>query len=379
MARTKTGLTVLLEGHLGEYRGRRLGLLANQASVGPSYEPALSLLDRALPGAVRCLFGPQHGLRGEKQDNMVASPHALTPDGRPAHSLYSGELEPSPGMLEGLDEILCDLQDAGTRVYTFAHTLSLLMGAAAKAGVGVVVLDRPNPIGGEDVEGNLLDPDCESFVGLHPIPMRHGLTMGELARLMASRLKDPPRLTVIPMQGWERRLHFGDCGLPWVPPSPNLPAPGTALVYPGTVIFEGTNVSEGRGTTLPFHQVGAPYVDPSQLKGDLDSLGLPDVIFREAAFEPCFHKWAGETCQGVAIHPTGRGFRPYLTGLAILGSILRRHPGDFALKDPPYEYEYHRRPIDLILGRKGLFEALAAGGDPRELAKGFLIYPPGGP
>jgi uncharacterized protein YbbC (DUF1343 family) len=371
LGRTLSGLEVFLGEHASSHEGESLGLLMNQASVGPGYEDALSLLDARLPGAVSCLFGPQHGFRGESQDNMVESPHSRTADGREIHSLYSGDLEPSERMLEGLDWVVCDLQDAGTRVYTFAHTLSLLLGKCAGAGVGVIVLDRPNPIGGDLVEGNLLDPDCGSFVGLHPIPMRHGLTMGELARLMNGRLKEPARLEVVPMRGWRRSYAFRDTGLPWVPPSPNLPTPETALVYPGTVIFEGTNLSEGRGTTQPFQLVGAPYVDPKALKSDLDRLGLPAVAFREAAFQPCFNKWAGLGCRGVAIHPTGKAFRPYLTALAILSSILRRHPSDFALKEPPYEYEYERRPIDLILGRKGIFDALADGACPKELCEGF--------
>jgi uncharacterized protein YbbC (DUF1343 family) len=274
-------------------------------------------------------------------------------------------------MLRGLDEVLVDLQDVGCRVYTFAHTLSLLMERAAELGTGVTILDRPNPIGGAEREGNLLDPDCASFVGLHPIPMRHGLTLGELSLFIASRLKKPLSLSIIPLRGWSRSDYFGDTGLPWVAPSPNMPSPQTAHIYPGTVLFEGTNVSEGRGTTLPFHLIGAPFIDSGRLKREMDGFQLPGVRFREARFQPCFHKWAGEVCGGVEVRPLDKSFKPLLTGLSLLEAILRLWPEEFGLKEPPYEYEFERRPIDLILGRKSVFDALLAGGSAAGLYRGF--------
>jgi uncharacterized protein YbbC (DUF1343 family) len=371
MARTMTGLQVFLEENAGDCRGKSLGLLANQASVGPCRTHASRLLEERLPGRLKALFSPQHGIYGEKQDNMIASESFVREDGLPVHSLYGDTRQPDGAMLDGLDAVLCDLTDVGARVYTFAHTLSLFMEKASERGLEVVVLDRPNPIGGVEVEGNLLDDDCRSFVGLHPIPMRHGLTMGELALYINSRLRRPARLTVSPMRGWERASHFQDTGLPWVMPSPNMPSPLTAEIYPGSVLFEGTMLSEGRGTTLPFHLVGAPFINPGALKKDLDSLGLPDVSFREASFQPCFHKWCGQVCGGVEIHPLGRGFKPYLTALSILEVVLRRWPDDFQLKDPPYEYEHERRPIDLITGRRSVFDSLKGGASARELAEGF--------
>ncbi|MDR2367174.1 MAG: DUF1343 domain-containing protein [Deltaproteobacteria bacterium] len=366
-----TGLSVFLALHAGEYRNKAIGLLANQASVGPGYRHALELLDEKMPGAIKKVFSPQHGFAGEKQDNMIESGHSRLPDGRPVHSLYADKRKPDPQSLSGLDVFMVDLQDVGTRVYTFAHTVNLALEACAEAGLEVLVLDRPNPIGGLGIEGNLLDPDCRSFVGLQPVPMRHSLTMAELAIFANSRLPKPARLTVIPMAGWDRGMYFPQTGLNWVMPSPNLPDPATAWLYPGAVVWEGTNVSEGRGTTRPFHLFGAPYVDSATLAADLKALNLPDLAFRQASFQPTFNKWAERTCHGLELYPLGPAFKPYLTALSILQIILRRWPGDFKLKDPPYEYEFETRPIDLILGRLGLFDALASGIPAKDLCDSF--------
>ena len=343
------------------YTRARLGLLANQAAVGPGYEQALTIIDRARPGAVVSLFGPQHGWVGEKQDNMVESAHGRDRLGRPIHSLYGDTRRPTPEMLRDLDALVVDLIDVGTRVYTFAHTLSHCLEEAGKIGLEVIVLDRPNPIGGREVEGNILQPDCLSFVGLHPIPMRHGLTLGELARFINDRLPAPAPLTVFKAQNWRRDQYFPATGLPWVYPSPNLPSPDCAWVYPGQVLWEGTNVSEGRGTTRPFNLVGAPFIDAEALLARLRPLDPPGVIFRPAHFQPTFHKWAGEVCQGLELFPVDPGFRPYLTSLMILEAILDLWPEHFRLKEPPYEYEFVRRPLDLILGDRTIFDRLAGG------------------
>ncbi|MDR2406395.1 MAG: DUF1343 domain-containing protein [Deltaproteobacteria bacterium] len=371
MPKVIPGLCVFQEEGYAKYKHRRLGLLCNQASINPDYTHAVDVIDKTLPGALVAIFGPQHGLFGEKQDNMVPSPHFLDPNGRPVFSLYGDVRVPLDYMLEGLDAVLVDLPDVGCRVYTFAHTLRLLMESASQRGIEIVILDRPNPIGGLEREGNLLDEDCVSFVGLTPIPMRHGLSLGELALFMNHDLRDPVKLTIIPAKNWSRGDYFQDSNLPWVMPSPNLPTPECAHIYPGTVIFEGTNLSEGRGTTRPFHLVGAPFIDSKALKKALDQLNLPDVIFREVSFQPCFHKWCGMPCPGVEIHPTGRGFKPYLTALSILQIVLRHHREDFALKEPPYEYDYERRPIDLILGRNSIFDSLSNGVSAMDLALSF--------
>jgi uncharacterized protein YbbC (DUF1343 family) len=245
--------------------------------------------------------------------------------GSPVYSLYGEHRKPAPDMLAGLDVLVCDLMDVGTRVYTFIWTLCLCLEACAEVGVPMVVLDRPNPIGGELVEGNVLDPCVRSFVGLHPIPMRHGLTPGEVALFVNDTAGIGCDLHVVPMRGWRRTMLFSDTGLPWVLPSPNMPTQDTALVYPGTVAFEGANVSEGRG--------------------------LPGVFLRPAWFEPVFHKGAHEICGGVQIHVTDeQAFKPYLTGLALLQDCRNQSPADFAWKQPPYEYEFEKLPIDLIIG-----------------------------
>ena len=361
MTSLKTGLENFLVGEGAAYAKASLGYLGNQASVGPNYVHGLKLLDQSFPGAVKKLFGPQHGWAGEKQDNMVESDHAFDAHGRPIYSLYGETRRPTPEMLQDLDAVLIDLVDVGTRVYTFAHTLSHFMEEAAKNGPEIIILDRPNPIGGAEVEGNLLAGDCLSFVGLHPVPMRHGLTLGELALLINSRLPQAADLKVVRISGWSRDMYFPQTGLPWVYPSPNLPSPDCAWVYPGQVLWEGTNISEARGTTRPFNLVGAPFIEAEALLDRLRALDLPGVIFRPAHFQPTFHKWAGEMCRGLELFPQNRTFKPYLTSLAILQIILELWPDKFELKKPPYEYELQRRPLDLILGRNDLFGRLAEG------------------
>jgi uncharacterized protein YbbC (DUF1343 family) len=366
-----TGLDILASEKASEYKGRKLGLLANQASVDRNYRHALSLLDAALPGGVVACLSPQHGFYGEKQDNMVESPHSFTSDGRPVYSLYGATRQPTTLMIEDLSALLVDLVDVGTRVYTFAQTLSLTMETCAKAGVEVVVLDRPNPIGGLQTEGCLLTPECASFVGLHPVPMRHGLTLGELAMLFAERLPSPPLLTVIACRGWSREMYHPETGLPWVLPSPNMPSAATAWLYPGQVIFEATNLTEGRGTTKPFHLVGAPFIDPAALSAYLDKLALPGVIFRPCWFEPSFNKWSGFICGGAELHPVDKSFLPLLTSMSILEATLRLYPDRFRLKEPPNEYEYERRPIDLIFGRTDVYDRLLEGASAREVWESF--------
>ena len=349
------------------YKKARLGLLAGPASLGPGYGHALELLDSALPGAVVALFGPQHGWVGEKQDNMVESPHGRDRRGRPVHSLYGETRRPTPAMLAGLDALLVDLTDIGARVYTFAHTLSHCLEEAGE--LEVIVLDRPNPLGGLDMEGHILAGDCRSFVGLHPVPMRHGLTLGELALFINRRLPRQAPLTVIPCENWRRSQYFPETGLPWIMPSPNIPTFESAWVYPGQVIWEGLNISEGRGTTRPFNFLGAPFIDPRAVADRLGKLDLPGLAYRPVSFQPTFNKWAGELCQGLELFPLDKSFQPYLTGLSLLQVLLELYPDRLKLKEPPYEYEYERRPLDLILGRTGLYERLAAGTKAAELAR----------
>lgn len=343
--------------------GKRLALLCNQASTDRALHHSRDRLIAAFPGRLTCLFTPQHGFFAEKQDNMIESDHMVdSVSGLPIFSLYGEVRRPTAAMYEHFDILLVDIVDVGTRVYTFLYTLAYCLEEAARHGKKVVVLDRPNPVGGHLVEGNLLRDDCRSFVGLYPLPMRHGLTFGELALLINREYGINADLEVVAMQGWQRRMLFADTGLPWVFPSPNMPTPLTALVYPGQVIWEGTNVSEGRGTTLPFELFGAPFLKPREVLDFLEATPMPGCLLRPLMFEPTSNKWAGRTCRGFQLHVTdAAAFKPYRTALALLQACMRLYPGEFALKQPPYEYEFEHCPLDLILGDSTLRHALAAG------------------
>ncbi|MFZ5452701.1 MAG: exo-beta-N-acetylmuramidase NamZ family protein [Thermodesulfobacteriota bacterium] len=391
MNRVISGLEVFVHDPPAWVKGARLGLLSHPASVDADLVSARELLASRFPGQLRVLFSPQHGLLGEKQDNMISSPDFLDAALQlPVISLYGPRMAPPPDSLEKIDAVLVDLQDVGARVYTFAATVAKVMEAAAAAGVKVAVLDRPNPIGGAQVEGNMLKPGWASFVGPYPLPMRHGLTLGELARYYNVTQKLGCDLEVIPAKGWRRRDYFEATGLPWVLPSPNLPTLDSAVVYPGQVLLEGTNLSEGRGATRPFELFGAPFLDPARIKVRLEKIPLPGVILREVSFEPTFHKWAGELCRGFQLHVTDRlAYKPYFTTLALLGVIRELYPDDFAWRQPPYEYETERRPIDLLTGDAAIREGLEQGTPVRELEAAwqeelarfrearqeFLLYP----
>jgi uncharacterized protein YbbC (DUF1343 family) len=358
-----SGLEVFLQDPPAWAARASLGLLCHPASVDSAYRAAPELVAQRFPGRLRVLFSPQHGFQGEKQDNMVSSPDLLDPLlGIPVVSLYGPRLDPPREALEKLDVLLVDLQDVGTRVYTYGATLARVMAAAGRIGVQVVVLDRPNPIGGLEIEGNLLRPELASLVGPYPLPMRHGLTLGELARYYNLSQKLGCDLAVIPARGWQRRQYFDDTHLPWVMPSPNLPTLEGALVYPGQVLLEGTNLSEGRGTTRPFELCGAPFLEPRRLIDELGDTPLPGVTLREVAFEPTFHKWAGKVCRGLQLHVTDRrAFKPYFTTLALLAAIRRLYPENFAWRQPPYEYETERLPIDLLTGDAAIRQGIDTG------------------
>ncbi len=354
-------------------RGSRVGLLCNAASVDAGLRPAARLVAGAGGVGLAALFGPQHGVRADVQDDMVETPHAVDPVlGVPVWSLYADRREPADEMLRGLDALLVDLWDVGCRVYTFVWTLRLAMEACGRAGVRVVVLDRPNPLGGV-VEGNPLRPGWTSFVGLEPVPMRHGLTVGELARWFVGARGVACDLEVVPLDGWRRTRLWPELGRPWVLPSPNMPTFDTALVYPGTVLLEGTTASEGRGTTRPFELVGAPWVDADDLARRLGRFGLPGAAFRPVGFEPTFQKWAGTACGGVQVHVTDpAAFRPYRTGLAVLRALWDQgRDRGFGWRPPPYEYETERLPIHLLLGDDRLRAGIEAGADPEDLEAGW--------
>ncbi|MBN2124466.1 MAG: DUF1343 domain-containing protein [Deltaproteobacteria bacterium] len=359
------GLDVFREGHWRKIRGARLGLLCNQASLDSGLHPAWEIISRLLPGRLKALFGPQHGYGGKEQDNMVETGHDR--DGNldiPVFSLYCERREPSPEMLDLIDVLIIDLQDVGTRVYTYASTMLHCLRAAKRSGKRVLILDRPNPLGGEAVEGNLLRPELASFVGPYRLPMRHGLTMAEMARLFDQAFRLGCDMDIVPMKGWRRWMLWRDTALRWLMPSPNMPVPETAMVYPGQVIWEGTNVSEGRGTCRPFEIFGAPFLDTRAIKGTLISEAHRGCVLQEISFRPTFNKWQGLPCRGFMLHVTDPGaYSPLFTSLALLKAIRDTHARDFAWQDPPYEYEFEKMPIDLILGDSSLREKIEGNGD----------------
>jgi uncharacterized protein YbbC (DUF1343 family) len=345
--------------HLAElwptkFRGARIGALLHPASVSARLEHASRILERHNGDlfGLAAFFGPQHGFLGQTQDNMMEWESYQHPRLHiPVYSLYGEHREPTRETLEDLDVLLIDLQDVGTRYYTFIWTMYLCMRACEKAGIALVVLDRPNPINGVTTEGPLLDPNYKSFVGLHSIPVRHGKTTGELAQQFRVEAFSECRLSILPMKNWERAMWFDQTGLPWVMPSPNMPTLDTATVYPGMCLLEGTNISEGRGTTRPFEIFGAPFIDTELLCRELNDLNLPGVFFRENYFKPAFQKFAGQLCGGSQLHVTDRNvFRPFQTGVEIIRCIRKLYPDSFAWKQPPYEYEREKLPIQILLG-----------------------------
>lgn len=352
MATVQTGLECFLKSPPKWVTTARLGLLCNPASVDRKFNHARLRIQQRLADQLKALYSPQHGFFAEKQDNMVESADGVDPVlNLPVYSLYGKTRKPTRSMLDLIDVLLVDLQDVGTRVYTFIYTLSYCLEAAKTVNKKVVVLDRPNPINGQTVEGNCLNPDYRSFVGRYALPMRHGLTIGELAKLFNEHFKIGCDLEIIPMKGWRRSMFFNQTGLPWVAPSPNLPTPVSTMVYPGQVLWEGTNVSEGRGTTLPFELFGAPYLNPEKLVGSIGAASIPGIVLRPVVFEPTANKWQMQPCRGFQIHITDpTQYRPYETSLRLLQAIILHHKNSFEWKQPPYEYETRRLPIDLIIG-----------------------------
>jgi uncharacterized protein YbbC (DUF1343 family) len=345
--------------HLSEFwpknlRGARVGALLHPASVSSTLEHASRILERHNNDIFRlaAFFGPQHGFLGQTQDNMVEWKSYQHPRLHvPVYSLYGEHREPTPEMLEDIDVLLIDLQDVGARYYTFIWTMYVCMRACEQHGLAVIVVDRPNPINGVMTEGPVLNADYKSFVGMHPIPVRHGRTIGELAQQFRDEAFPKCGLSVLPMKNWNREMWLDQTGLPWVMPSPNMPTLATATIYPGLCLLEGTNISEGRGTTRPFEIFGAPFIDAEKLCGELNALKLPGVFFRENYFQPTFQKFAGELCGGAQIHVLDRNeFRPFLSGVEIIRRIRKTYPEQFQWKQSPYEYEWKRLPIEILIG-----------------------------
>jgi uncharacterized protein YbbC (DUF1343 family) len=360
---TRLGIDGLLERDRGLIAGRRVGVVCNPASVDASFRHTADRLARDADVRLAAIFGPQHGFRSDLQDNMIETPH--TDDARrrvPIFSLYSETREPTADMLDGLDALVVDLQDVGTRVYTYVYTMANCMRAAARHGIRVIVCDRPNPVGGDAVEGATLRPEYASFVGQFPIPLRHGMTIGELARLFNDAFRINAALDVVPLEGWQRSMYYDETGLPWIIPSPNLPTLDSTTVYPGAVLFEGTQLSEGRGTTRPFELIGAPWIDGEQLADAMNARGIPGAHFRPVFFEPTFQKHARQTCGGCQVHVLDRqAFPAVRASVELIDEFRRQDPGRFAWREPPYEYELEKPPIDILYGSDRLRKAVDAG------------------
>lgn len=331
------GIDILLAEQSEVLTGKHIGLVTNAAAVDAQYRSTIDRLTSAPGVRLVALFGPEHGARGDAQAGAEVADARDVATGLPVYSLYGQAREPTPAMLSGIDLIIVDLPDVGARTFTYAATVAGVLRAAKRENIAVMVLDRPNPIGGVLVEGPMLDPAFTSFVGPFPMPMRHGMTMGELARLFNAELGINADLTVMAMRGW-RRDGAGEVA-PWVSPSPNMPTPDTALVYPGMVLVEGTNLSEGRGTTHPFEVVGAPYIDPAALAAAMNALALPGVRFRPIWFTPSASKYAGQQIGGVQVHVTDRAaYCPVRTAVVLLQAVARLYPADFRIEGGSHSF-----------------------------------------
>jgi uncharacterized protein YbbC (DUF1343 family) len=372
--RVRTGLERLLGDEIDRIAGKRVGLIANPTSVDRELRHAVDLLHERDDVKLTVLFGPEHGLRAAAQDLIEVGDSRDPKTGLPVRSLYGPTRVPTEEMLEDLDGLLFDVQDIGSRYYTYIWTMAHALEACARDDKELVVLDRPNPINGVDVEGNLIEGSHTSFVGLYPLPNRHGMTAGEIARLVNDEYGVGARLTVIAMQGWKREQWFDETGLPWILPSPNMPTLDTATVYPGACLIEGTNLSEGRGTTRPFEILGAPWIDGDRLARELEKEELPGVRFRPLGFEPTFQKFAGKTCGGIQQHVVDReSYRPLRTGYAILLIARRLWPDEFEWREPPYEYESVRPAIDILAGNSSIREMIERDASLQEIENSWLV------
>jgi len=362
--RVRLGIERILDDRLDAVRGQKIGLVCNQASVLPDdFTHAADVFAARDEFKLTTLFGPQHGIRGDVQYNMIETPHIEDErTGIMVYSLYSEVREPTEEMLRDVETIVVDLQDVGCRIYTFIYTMANCMRAAAKFGKKVVVCDRPNPINGNAVEGNITEHEFKSFVGQFELPTRHGMTIGELARMFNEHFGIGCDLEVIEMDGWKREMWGDETGLPWILPSPNIPTVDTCVVFPATVHIEGTELSEGRGTTLPFHLNGAPFIDPHAWADELDKFDFAGVAFRPAYFRPTFCEFAGETCGGVQIHVTDRDlFTPVIVGIAMVKTIYDMYPQKFQWRQNAYEYEFDKNPFDVVCGTDKIRKHIEAG------------------
>jgi uncharacterized protein YbbC (DUF1343 family) len=369
----QTGLDRLLRNHSKLVKGKRLGLLAHPASVDKNLHHALEILRNNASCQLLALFGPEHGFGGQAQD--MESVNATQHESLPIYSLYGSDIEslrPTRESLKNIDVLICDLQDIGSRYYTFIYTMAFCMEVASQTNTKVVVLDRPNPINGQQVEGNLVDNNFGSFVGYYPLANRHGMTIGELAEMFRGEWGLSCELSVVPMKGWHRRRYMDELNVPWVMPSPNMPTVDTALVYPGMCLLEGTEISEGRGTTRPFEIFGAPFIDGERLVRRLNEFRLPGLCLRPLSFKPAFHKFAGQICGGAQIHVTRRrAFKSLLTGVAVIKAIHDLYPEKFQYRHRAYEFVQDRPAIDLLMGSDSFRKQIETGKSLKEIERSW--------
>ncbi len=367
--RIRPGIEALLSDRLDLLQGQRIGLVCNQATVLPDLRHAADVFFEHPEIDLTTLFGPQHGIRGDVQDNMIETDHTVDKrTGLPIYSLYSETREPTDKMLADVDTIVFDLQDVGCRIYTFVYTMANCMRAAKRLGKRVVVCDRPNPLGGNAIEGNITEHEFKSFVGQFEIPTRHGMTTGELARMFNEHFGIGCELEVVKMDGWRRDMWGDETGLPWVLPSPNIPTVDTCVVFPATVHIEGTEMSEGRGTTKPFEINGAPFIDAYDWAAALEAYNFPGVAFRQTNFIPTFQKCAGRLCGGVQIHVTDReAFTPVIVGIAMIKTAYDLYTEHFEWKKDPYEYVFDQNPFDVVSGTDKIRKAIESGASLKEI------------
>lgn len=359
-----SGLDVIILRVPEGLRGKRAGLLCHASSISADYRHITEIFSNSKELRLAALFGPQHGLSGQTQDNMIEWKSTTDPVlGIPVHSLYGEHRKPTTAMLNGLEALVIDLQDVGARLYTYIWTVKLCMEACAETGIPVYLLDRPNPIGSVPADGPVLSEDYFTFVGGASIPLCHRMTIGEMAVWVKEKYIPGCELHVIRAEGWRRNSMYNETGLPWVLPSPNMPTPQTATVYPGTVLAEALNLSEGRGTVIPFELTGAPWIDGRRLLDEMRGRNLPGCRFRMHDFIPTFHKYAGEYCRGIQIHVTDASvFRPVATAMNLFDAIIRTSPeGSLKFNPPPYEYEYRLMPFDILSGDSRMREVLTKG------------------
>ncbi len=391
MSRTILGVERLINDKIDVIRGQRIGLVCNQASVLPdSFAHSADAFRDHDAINLTTLFGPQHGIRGDVQDNMIETPHAVDErTGIMVYSLYSETRVPTEEMVRDIDTFVIDLQDVGCRIYTFVYTMANCMRAAKQFGKKVVVCDRPNPINGNAIEGNITEHEFKSFVGQFELPTRHGMTIGELALMFNDHFGIGCELEVVEMQNWTREMWGDETGLQWILPSPNIPTVDSCVVFPATVHVEGTELSEGRGTTKPFELNGAPFIDPYEWVEALDAFKFEGVKFRHVFFRPTFQKCAERTCGGVQIHVTDReAFTPVIVGIAMIKTAYDLYTDQFEWKRDPYEYVFDQNPFDVVCGTDMIRKAIESGlelnaikeswtmgeSDFGEARKRFLLY-----